>query len=345
MESPSLPAGVSTLIRLPFPRLLMTTLCCLCLAWNSVDAAELLILKPFDAVSIDSPVQPVPPGGPHAYAASGPAASWSVVAWDIPGGELQPFKTTRQHQAVVSVSQAAEASVSVVHEPANGAVIWLSQDGRVLPCLLANGEPRESDLLLSPNQSSNPFGTSGYIVPSHAFPLTSLRHLIAIATISYQTSPSPKSEACGVVQASVIMALVLNDQLRQQTIFYQLELTEICGPQPVQRQVFCQMMQSVPRAYFFARSNPFGINDQLPLLGQPFLTPGETRAVHVDLSPRVMGILRDGPLSMDRDVGHWVLGGFYVGQNIWGGLRLSTRWSRVQLAVDTADQTGGLSGR
>ncbi|MCB8881200.1 hypothetical protein ACELLULO517_13210 [Acidisoma cellulosilytica] len=300
-------------------------------------AAEVALLKPFGTVSIHSPIQPVPPGGPLPYTASGPAASWGVVAWDIPGGDLSAFTSTQGGAGPISTSHAAEATVSVAQSPADGPVISLSQDGAILPCQTAGGQPRESDLLLSPNRGNNHFDVSGYLSQSHAYALTSLHHLTASATVSYSATPSARPEVCGVAQGSALMAVILNNPVRHQTLFYQLALTLVCGPQPAPRLAFCAKMRAEPWSNFFFTKNPFGVDDRLPLLGQAFLTSGETRTIHVDLLPRLIGFLRAGPLSLDTDPSHWTIGGFYAGQDIWGGVKLTTHWSSVQLVADVAD--------
>lgn len=315
---------------------LAVLLCGATIAPVAAHAGEVIIVKPFGAVSIHSPMRPVPPGGPAPYTASGPAAGWGVVAWDIPGGDLSPFTTIKGDYGTVSISRAAAATVTVTRAPTGETVIGLSQDGAVLPCLSPGGGPRESDLFLSPNESVNAFDVSGYAATSHAYPLTALRHLTAIATVSYRAGRAAKKETCGVAQGSVMIAVIFDNRIRHQTLFYQLALTLICGPQPAPRQAFCRAMQSIPRSNFFSTRNPFGIDDRLPLLGQPFLMPEETTTVHVDLLPRVLGFLRTAPWSMDPDPSHWSLGSIYAGQNIWGGVSLSTQWSALQLVADTA---------
>ncbi|MCB8877094.1 hypothetical protein [Acidisoma silvae] len=298
-------------------------------------AGEVTLLKPLDSISIHSPVQPVPPGGPFPYTASGPAASWGVVAWDIPGGNLSAFSSVAAGAATLSTSQSAEASVTVLRASRGGTAITLSQDGAVLPCLTAGGQPRESDLFLSPNKQTNRLEIDGYTSALHANPLTDLRHLYAAATVSYTATPSAKREICGVAQGGALIAVILDNRTAHQTLFYQLALTTVCGPQPAPRLAFCAKMRSAPWSNFFFTKNPFGVDDKLPLLGQRFLMPGETRTLHVDLLPRLIGFLRAGPFALDSDPGHWTIDSFYAGQHIWGGVKLTTHWSSIQLVADT----------
>lgn len=304
--------------------------------WHAAQADEIPLFKPVNAVSVHSPVQPVPPGGPFAYTASGPAADWGVVAWDIPGGDLSVFTTTTDAAGhAIAMSRAAEASVTVRHH-AGGATITLLQDGTVLPCVGHDGGPRESDLFLSPNQKTNGFDAPGYTDGDHTYALTALKHLTAKVTVSYTASPVKKAAVCGVAQGGALIAVILDNRVTHQTLFYQLALTLICGPQPAPRLAFCAKMRELPRSNFFFTKNPFGVDDRLPLLGQPFLEPGETRTIEVDLLPRLLGFLRAGPLALDTDASHWTFGAFYAGQNIWGGVALTTHWSNIQLIADVA---------
>jgi hypothetical protein len=223
----------------------------------------------------------------------------------------------------------------VAHSSSVGTIITLSQDGDVLPCVGPGGQPRESDLFLSPNRTANDFDVPGYVSPLHAYSLTALQHLTVQATVSYTAEPATKSEVCGVAQGGALIAVILDNPVRHQTLFYQLALTIVCGPQPAERLAFCAKMRSEPWSNFFFTKNPFGVDDRLPLLGQAFLAPGETRTIKADLLPRLIGFLKAGPLALDSDPSHWTIGGFYAGQNIWGGVKLTTHWSSVRLIADT----------
>jgi hypothetical protein len=289
---------------------------------------------PFD-FSIRDSREPPAPGGPRPYTATGPDSAWSVIAWNIPDGDLPPFQRSKSGADTVFVSRAAEATVTVIQQPDGQARYSFSQDGAALPCNTPEGKPRESDLFAHPNGARNQFETSAYLAKIGSIKINDLKSLISVATLSYSAQLSVPHRECPVAQGAAVIALILRDFVDRQTLFYQMELSQACGLQPGPRAARCERLSRAPRPNFFARQTPFGIDDPLPLHGQPFLADGETRKLSIDLLPRVKIAIATGPQGMSRDPSHWTVTGYYNGQIIFGGLRLETTWTDVSLiAVD-----------
>ena len=289
---------------------------------------------PFD-FSIRDSRQPSAPGGPRPYTATGLNAAWSVIAWNIPGGDLPSFQRSKKGADTIFVSHAAEASVTVEQQPDGQARYSFSQDGAALPCNTSEGRPRESDLFAHPNEAQNKFETNAHLAKTGSVKINNLASLISVATLSYSARLSVPHRECPVAQGAAVIALILRDPVDRQTLFYQVELSQACGLQPDPRAARCEHLAKVPRPNFFARTAPFGIDDPLPLHEQPFLSNGETKKLSIDLLPRMKAAIAAGPEGMSRDPSHWTVTGYYNGQIIFGGLRMETTWANVSLiAVD-----------
>jgi hypothetical protein len=293
-----------------------------------------LFKPPFD-FSIRDSREPPAPGGPRPYTATGPKSAWSVIAWNIPNGNLPPFQRSEIGADTVFVSYAAEARVQVEQQPDGQASYSFSQDGAALPCNTSEGKPRESDLFAHPNTAHNEFETNAYLAKIGSVKIGDLTGLISVATLSYSAQLSVPHRECPVAQGAAVIALILRDFVDRQTLFYQMELSQACGLQPETRAERCEGLAKTPRPNFFDRKTPFGIDDPLPLHGQPFLADGETRKLSIDLLPRVKAAIAAGPEGMSRDPSHWTVTGYYNGQIIFGALRMETTWANVSLiAVD-----------
>jgi hypothetical protein len=305
--------------------------------------ARSMFKPPFD-FSIRESREPPAPGGPLPYTATAPNAAWSVIAWDIPGGDLTPFQRSKSGADTVFVSRAAEAGVKVTQQPDGQARYSFSQDGAALPCNTADGKPRESDLFAHPNTAQNQFETNAYLAKIGSVKIDDLASLISVATLSYSAALSVPHKECPVAQGAAVIALILRDFSDRQTLFYQVELSQACGLQPNPRAARCKRLSKAPRPNFFARRTPFGIDDPLPLHGQPFLTDGETRKLSIDLLPGVKAAIATGPQGMSRDPSHWTVTGYFNGQIIFGGLRLETTWANVSLIAVDKTQTSRPAG-
>ncbi len=276
-----------------------------------------------------------PNGRPTEYGASGAAPNWGIAQWGAPG-RLPPFKVTQQGGDTISSSVSPGASVVVKRGPDGTESYTLSQNGAVLPCETASGSPREFDLLASPDVSASPSGDiSAYHVRSNGIALSAMSHLRVRATVSMHYADISVPKSCGVSQGGVLISVILNNLVSHQTLFYQLGLGSLCGPQPAARGVMCMNAQTHPHSNFFFKTNPFGVDDALPLLGQPWLTNGETRTINADILPRLLLFVRNGPPGMDHDPAHWVLGSYYNGQHIWGDVSLTSTWQNAGMSIST----------
>jgi len=304
----------------------------LLLASQSASAKEIsLIAAPRD-FALKEPDFPPPISGPLTYAITGGNPNWYIVAWGIPGGKLSSFAERRIGGKIVFSSRAAEAAVEIVHLP-NGQVAYqLLQDGTPLPCE-ENGQPRESDLLTGPNgqDAKSPEIPGLLLPPNKPLSLLTLTHLVATATVTVQSGPTGSPKGCGVSQGSALISVLLNNPMTRQTLFYKVVLINVCGPQPKARSMFCARSTQRPWPVYYFRTNPFGVADPLPLVGERWLANNERRTIRLDLLPRLIEHIRTGPNTMDHEPSHWNVTGYYNGQNIWGDVTLTSQWEDVDL--------------
>jgi hypothetical protein len=298
-------------------------------AMQFVYAAPRSLLTSFGNFAIRAPGSPAGSRPPDFYAASGPDPGWQILQWDIPAGRLSPFRTKREGAREVLTATSPEATVRLVRGPGRES-ITLTQDGAVLPCLTARGEPRESDLLFGPKDRSVPGPNA---LTTDPVPLASIRSLVLGTTVTFRINSTSRPKGCSVNQNMTAAAVVLNDRVTRppQTFFYQLALAPSCGPDSVPRWQPCDTGGHA--AWFYSSRKPFGADDYLPNLGEPFLKNGERRALTVDMLPRIMRLIESGPEPMDHDPRHWEIDNFYAGQAIWGDLRLSTTWEGFQIVA------------
>ncbi len=294
------------------------------------NAAPTPLVAPFGDFNLRDPTEPVRPGPPVFYDATSREAGWQIVQWDMPGGPLSRFSRSVSGDTEIIGAAAPAAAVRIIRGPQRRA-IEMVQDGAVLPCTDKHGAPRESDLFFGPKDRSAPGPNA---LATNPIPLARLRSLVLATTagVRYETTAYPKG--CPVNQGTAIAALVLNNPTRHpaQTLFYKVSLNPPCGPGPAARVRACQA--GTKAAGFYFKRNPFGVDDWLPLLGQPFLAEGERREITLDLLPRLRQLIASGPEQMDHDPAHWVVDTVYAGQHIWGDFRLESTWERFQILAD-----------
>jgi hypothetical protein len=303
---------------------------------HAAAAAELsLVAAPRD-FALKEPVNPPPPGGPFTYATSGGTPNWHIVAWDIPGGKLPPFVERKVGETTVFSSRAAEAAVEFERSPDGRVSYRLSQDGSALPCE-DKQQPFESDLFAAPNDADTkpPEGPGLFFPAQGKLFLSSLARLTAAATVTINSGRSTLTKGCGVSQGTVLISVILSNAVSHQTLFYRVDLTSACGPQPTARTELCARSISYPRAVYYFRTNPFGVQDPLPMFGQRWVGNNERRTVSLDLLPRLIELIKHGPPNMDHDPGQWYVGHYYNGQHIWGDLTMSSQWEDIKFSAES----------
>ncbi|GAN79477.1 hypothetical protein [Acidocella aminolytica] len=274
--------------------------------------AQQLLPPALNSFITEVPKLPAPLGQSRYYGATNASPAWVIAQWDIPGSRLSSF-TKEEDGSLISHSEEANVQIK------NG-ILTISQSGATLPCTHPGGKPREWDLFFAPSAQ--------HFTPLIA--LSRLASLIQTATITVDGSILP-GKACKVNLGDTLIAIVLIDREVHpaQVFFYQLELSQTCHSIPGG-----QNCSSDPnRAIYFSRSNPFGADEYEPLLGHPFLHNGKQIHFSENLLPRLKAIIEKGPAGMDHKISDWVVANAYYGQHIWGGVKLTSKWSNLKLTA------------
>jgi hypothetical protein len=292
------------------------------------------LLSPIHDVGLLAPPDPPGPGGPKFYNWTGATPNWEIAQWNLPESQLSPFKRIESGRMTIFFSTSPEATVKII-KSSQITEVALAQNGTVLPCETASGIPRESDLLLGPNgDHPNPPGVPGLaMLGATNLSLSKMNSLTFEADISIIEGNTKTHKGCKVSQGGALLGIVLSDFVanRPQTMFYQLAFDRLCGVQPAAREAMCLSVPSSPEV--FSRVPPYGTSDFAPLLGIPLMHSGDSREVNVDILPRLKLVIETGPPGIDHNISHWVIGGLYVGQNIWGDVTMKSNWKNIHLLV------------
>ena len=300
-------------------------------AWVVAPAGGLDLLSPIGGVGLLYP-QPPLHSQPKFYAWTAPGPNWRIAQWNIPGGELSPFTSSQSGGATIYSSISAEASVTIIQSGA-GTEVDLAQTGTVLPCETASGKPRESDLFVTPNPAHpSPPGVPGLTLSGKNSPaLAAMASLRLTATLSIVEGSNMPATGCSVNQAGTLVGIVLSDtaNAQPQTMFYQLAFSKLCGQGSAGWQAQCANIPA--QMAYYAETNPYGAVDFFPTLGQSLMRGSEARPIDVDLLPRLDAAIESGPAGIDNNPAHWVIGGVYFGQHIWGDTALRSHWRNLHL--------------
>jgi hypothetical protein len=293
-------------------------------------AASLPVFAPMSGFSLLAPDYPPPPGGPRPYAQTSGPLQWSVGPWGSPGGSMPPFT-----QGSDGFATAAPSAGVRVTQDASGTALYLSQNGAPLACT-KHGGPQEFDLFAEPNGAHvKPPRRGGYMPGVLGTPITALSQLQLSATLAITQGLATTRKHCAANFADTEFAVILIDTAvsPHQILFYQLLFSHLCGQAADIRLSACGKPRNAME--YYARKSPFGANDFLPLLGQPWVENNVPAQINVDLLPRLLAVVTNGPAAMDHDAADWTLGSIYLGQSIYGDTQLSSRWENVSLTAVT----------
>lgn len=282
------------------------------------------LLPPLGELSLREPDEPPPAGGPFTYSDSGASPTWFVSQWSIAGPKLSPFADRPDDAGNASVSTAPAAKVEV--KRSNGKrTISLSQTGEAIPCKTPLGKPKEADLFISAKLRT----PSRQIAGLKDLPtLEELSQLRQVVDVSVTISPSQNPKGCEVSKGGVALSLILSNNASRpkQTLFYQMFLQESCFVTALNSK--CNIPADDLR--FFWSKNPFGVNDRLKLITDERFTSSR---IDVDLRPRLVRALNNGPKTLDKNLSNWKVTAAYAGHIMWGDVDLQSQWREYRLVA------------
>jgi hypothetical protein len=278
------------------------------------------------------------------YGATDRRASWYIAAWNNPGADLPAFTSHPGPNASIMYESKADAAEVEVQKVGSTVSVSLSQSDARMPCQLASGDPGEFDLLVGMNHPwVNPDISDASLPAARARGLDRLSDIEAlnqrvVVEALAEGSPLPQT-SCRNNQGNLMSAVVLRNDIANphQILFYQLALRTICHPGPTYEECMTRRQRS---GFWWAgermpggSQQRFGYRDTLASFGRNMVPAAGAEDISVDLLPTIARLLQSRQHGLDPDLSHWRVMSAYFGQNIWGNVSLSSRWSGYTLNV------------
>jgi hypothetical protein len=138
----------------------------------------------------------------------------------------------------------------------------------------------------------------------------------------------------------MIYALVFNNTVNHQTLFYQLDFSWFCyaGTDPAINS-WCQA--TVPQSDYFmtGQGGIWGIDDPISnyvnrATSQPYSLLQSPSVMDIDINflPRIAQLIQTNQYGMDAELSHWQWGAFYYGQHTWGSAALVSSWTSANFS-------------
>jgi hypothetical protein len=288
--------------------------------------------------------------------ATSTAANWSIVAWSNPPGKsyFQPFtKTTSGDTQIWETlsSSAAKQSMALALEmtPTTGvAAETLLQKGftSTSGCSTAQGNPLENDFFVSGNaRSTNPHYPSAYLrdgaKPPANPPLSQVTAIDIQGTVQLLESEAVVATGpCLVDQSGMLYALIFQDTVKGQWLYYQLDLNAFCFPGTnAARNAWCRTYKPSMTYFATGTNSTWGIDDVITNYTSSktktafslLRSPG---AIALDLNflPRIASLITKGQYGLDKTLADWTWNGFYYGQHTWGSATLQSSWTSTNFS-------------
>lgn len=297
---------------------------CSCGAWSTT-----LATAPQSSLWLEDPTNP---NAAVLYTASGdytvPSPKWHVAQWGIPAGSrltgsLTVPPNTDWNNSNPYASVAYTAASHMYQLGANGA---LAQPLCVDP---KTGSINEFDLLLEPNNANDEPGYAAGIAPSATLDKLSSVKLNFGFRLTYQniTAKCTTHDNYG----SYLVTLVLRDPGAMagsggETLFYQFIILDSRGG---------TRGPGLYRAWYTNSTGPnFGIDSSIAHWGMPLPTNGGARQFYsFDVYSELKSLIQSGYGALDKDISHWNITGFYMGDLILGGATATTQWDSFTLTT------------
>ena len=123
------------------------------------------------------------------------------------------------------------------------------------------------------------------------------------------------------------MALVFGNDVTGEALFYQVITYDSRG--------------ATSNGAWYFTSSPYGVNDDVTLYGQPFLTPGTSSILYdIDVAARLRTLIQTSPhlpgepTGPSKNPANWKLSDAYFGSLVNGEARIVSRHSQIRLFSD-----------
>jgi hypothetical protein len=298
------------------------------------------------------------PGGYYPYdIATSPEANWGVIAWTNPSGEaylnapidLPTFDARQKLESrtwISTSSPAASQSMALMwtenfEKGTTSQTLFQVGINNTGGCADSQGNPLEHDFFVAPNSKAlNPYYPSAYINDAPNPPTNPFLNQITALTINGSVEllaqmPTTSPGQCAVNQSGLIYALIFNNPVRHQTLFYQLDLSYFCyAGTDLAINEWCETASLQTNYFFTGENGVWGIDDPItkyidPATHLPYslLQNAHTDNLSINFLPRIAYLIEHGQDGLDTDISHWQFGSIYFGQHTWGSSALVSVWT------------------
>jgi hypothetical protein len=179
--------------------------------------------------------------------------------------------------------------------------------------------------------ANNPRVYDKYPTPYKGSPplseMRSLTHRIGITPLV----ATVKSRGCPVTRGNMITSIVLRNTVRPATLFYQLRLVSV-GVEP--KEFWFRKGAKKNSGEDEDRDPSFGYGDNIDTYNVPEPRLNTRTQVEINVLPRLLKLLKDPAVDIDRNPAHWVVSSAYHGFGIYGDVKLAARWDSFALYYD-----------
>jgi len=255
------------------------------------------------------------------YCPSNPEANWHIAQWNNP--ELLKCWTKKKNGEIVAESQNLKITIYKNGEQE------IDSNGKNLPC-----RDKKLQRWYEFNANITPNTYKGYQIAYVGSPvLSKMNRVVYKITVTLEQAKFLDNH-CTITQGSNLIALVLKNIVTNDVLFYKIQLFNLNNrnltPKP-----YWYWAKGEGEKTIKEKIKVYGYSDILPTYGMDYLKIGETKQIELDVLPRLKQVLNDPrAIGLDRTSSNWIISSAYYGQNIWGGVKLISKWKNFSLSFN-----------
>ena len=237
------------------------------------------------------------------YGAYNASSTWHITQWGSPGANMPAF----------SSNMTAGCCEGIVLGAGNSYTI--NQVTYANPALACGAE---FDSFAEVNDPGTyPGYPSGHVTVSPTLQNMNSLGLNISLIIQHMDVVDNK---CQINQNSQMIAIVLQNKVKGQVLFYQIELGGYYN------------RSGLPKQFWWSTTSPFGYTETAAIgYNTPQAVPGIKRIFNLNILPNLKRIIASSPASMDKNLNDWIVSSTYHGSAVWGHMSVSANWSNFSL--------------
>jgi hypothetical protein len=273
-------------------------------------------------------------GGQYFTVGSG-VSPWFITQWGNPVDLANHGAPSDASCSATPLMSRANGSshICLLPGPSGLFTVELAHNGNDLQCASAtesdpSASGKEFDMFISEDPFNKGISSYANSPPIDKFTSLSYSFTLSMTYAVIGTRCSIAGNNPYFDQADPMAALVLYDPSTNQTLFYQILLSENTSA------VYDQCGTS-PSWYFAPQpNNPtiYGVNEYVTSYGVSCGKRSDgVRTYALDPLPHLQNLIKNSPIGMDKNSSHWTIRGTYIGTIGYGDFSIVSLWSKVSL--------------